>query len=116
MLNAQTLDDLRALGEDDPSFFKTLLQAFVESLDLRLPSIDNAIQENSADNLALSAHALKSSCYNLGAQLLGDLCQELEKLGKSGSLVGSTALWKNLSAEAILVRAEINALPEMKNI
>ena len=115
MLNEQTLADLRALGDDDPEFFKSLLQAFLESLTSRLPPIKQAIEQKSGDKLALAAHALKSSCCNLGAQKLGDFCQELEKIGKAGSTDGADAIYVQLSREADAVKNEVNALPEMKS-
>ena len=113
MLHSKTLEDLRALGEDDPHFFTSLLAAFLDSLNSRLPSIELAIQEKSGEKLAFAAHALKSSCYNLGAQALGDLCQTLESLGKLGNTEGADVLWRALSIESIAVRKEISETPEM---
>ncbi|MBC7397928.1 MAG: Hpt domain-containing protein [Bdellovibrionales bacterium] len=113
MLHLETLEDLRALGEDDPVFFPSLLAAFLDSLNSRLPSIESAIQERSGEKLALAAHALKSSCYNLGAQVLGELCQALENLGKLGNTEGADVLWRALLIESIAVQKEISELPEM---
>lgn len=114
MLNPQILAELRSLGEDDPKFFRSLLQAFLESVAGRLPAIKEAIDSKIGEKLALAAHALKSSCLNLGAQKLGELCAELEKTGISGTTEGADQLWAELSAEAIVVKREIEDLPDMK--
>ena len=114
MLNPQILAELRSLGDDDPKFFKGLLQAFLQSVAGRLPTIKEAIALKSGEKLALAAHALKSSCLNLGAQKLGELCEELEKTGISGTTEGTDQLWAELTTEAAVVKREIEDLPEMK--
>lgn len=113
MLNAQILAELRSLGDDDPNFFKGLLQTFLESVAGRLPTIKEAIDLKSGEKLALAAHALKSCCLNLGAKKLGDLCEELEKTGISGTTEDTDQLWAELTTEAIVVKREIEDLPEM---
>lgn len=60
------------------------------------------------------AHALKSSCLNLGAEQLGSLLLQLEKLGNSGSLSGVDALYEQVRNEFDLLQREIAALPEFK--
>jgi HPt (histidine-containing phosphotransfer) domain-containing protein len=114
MLNAQTLEDLRVLGEDDADFFKKLMETFLQTIQERLPTIEDAIQLKSAEKLSAAAHALKSSSYNLGAQAMGDLCTELEKCGKANALASVENLLQRLKLETELVCGEIKALPEMK--
>jgi HPt (histidine-containing phosphotransfer) domain-containing protein len=114
MINQEVLEDLRRLGDDDAEFFKKLLFTFLQTIQERLPVIEDAVHLKSAEKLSAAAHALKSSSYNLGAQTMGDLCTELEKCGKTNSLQNADALFKKLEAEVKIVSVEIIAQPEMK--
>jgi HPt (histidine-containing phosphotransfer) domain-containing protein len=46
-----------------------------------------------------AAHSLKSSSASLGANYLADLCQALEKLGRSQINDGITELWSQIQVE-----------------
>ena len=116
ILDLQKLNNLIELGEDDPSFFKGLIQTFLKTLESHILLIGSAVESKNAETLTMSAHALKSSCYNLGAQKLGDICQELETAGKSTKLDNISTLFKLFQQEAIEVRQEMEARPELKGI
>ena len=114
MLNAEVLEELRRLGDQDAEFFKKLLSTFLQTIQERLPTIEDAVRLKSAEKLSAAAHSLKSSSYNLGATHLGDLCTELEKCGKANSFETVDALLQKLEVEVKTVIDEVRDVPEMR--
>jgi HPt (histidine-containing phosphotransfer) domain-containing protein len=65
------------------------------------------LRSSQATDLEEAAHKLKGSCSNLGAARLRDLCQQLEKLGRNGSLQTAPELLASVEEEFGRVRAEL---------
>ena len=61
-----------------------LLDAYAEDVPQRLVAIERAIAQSDPEALRQAAHALRSGSINLGAVQVGQLCRELEQMGKSG--------------------------------
>jgi signal transduction histidine kinase/CheY-like chemotaxis protein/HPt (histidine-containing phosphotransfer) domain-containing protein len=82
------LQAIEALRELDPSggmnLAKELLQAFLETSEQGVIQVATSIQAGDAAHLARSAHVLKSSTANVGAQALSGCYRELEKMGREG--------------------------------
>jgi len=66
-----------------------------------------ALRSSQATDLEEAAHKLKGSCSNLGAARLRDLCQQLEKLGRDGSLQTAPELLASVEEEFGRVRTEL---------
>ena len=60
-----------------------------------------------AREVAQAAHILKGSCSNEGADRLRGLCQQLEKLGTSGSLQLGSGVLAAMKEEFVRVRTEL---------
>lgn len=73
-----------------------LLEAYAEDVPQRMVAIERAIAQSDAEALRQAAHALRSGSINLGAVQVGQLCRELEQMGKSGSTTGAQALYQQL--------------------
>ncbi|TVZ41140.1 PAS domain S-box-containing protein [Alteromonadaceae bacterium 2753L.S.0a.02] len=65
---------------------KKLVGMFLEQFDERIQDIVDAIEGNDAEQLAKAAHSLKGSSANLGANMLAEVCFELELAGKNQAL------------------------------
>jgi len=83
-LDAATLDGLKELGGDDPSFLIEVIQQFLQDGPAHVAAIRHAVVDDDADALMKAAHALKGSCRNMGALSLGELCLTLEHQGQTG--------------------------------
>ena len=73
-----------------------LLDAYTEDVPQRMVAIERAIAQSDPEALRQAAHALRSGSINLGAVQVGQLCRELEQMGKSGSTTGAQALYQQL--------------------
>jgi histidine phosphotransfer protein HptB len=68
-----------------------------------------ALGARATDGLAGAAHSLKGSCSNLGASSLRDLCQQIEKHGRSGTLDEVFKLLESVDQEFGRVKRELLA-------
>jgi len=81
------IEGLKELGgEDDPGLFGELVDLFLHDTPPRLETIGEAIASRNGKAVEVAAHALKSSCGNLGAMDLADLCRKIEAGGREESL------------------------------
>jgi HPt (histidine-containing phosphotransfer) domain-containing protein len=83
------------MGED----FTVLLETFLSDSKQRLAVVQQAISEETSEELRQAAHSFKGSSGNIGAPLLSSICKELEDLGRSGSVSGAKPLLEQLQEE-----------------
>jgi HPt (histidine-containing phosphotransfer) domain-containing protein len=88
VIDTNVLDDIRDLMEDD---FPDLVRRFLEDSADLLDQLDQSIARGDADSVNRAAHTLKSSSAALGALALSEHARQLERLGRSGVLVGAAA-------------------------
>jgi two-component system, sensor histidine kinase and response regulator len=86
-----------------------LIEIFLETAPLDIEKAVAAVRSAQATDLEEAAHKLKGSCGNLGAARLRDLCQQLEKLGRDGSLQNAPELLAAAEEEFARVRTELVA-------
>jgi two-component system, sensor histidine kinase and response regulator len=86
-----------------------LIEIFLETAPLDIEKAVVAVRSSQAADLEEAAHKLKGSCGNLGAARLRDLCQQLEKLGRDGSLQNAPELLAAAEDEFARVRTELVA-------
>ena len=91
-LDADVISSLRELGGDDPSVFVELVALFLEDTPPRIAALEAAVASGSAADLEAAAHALKSSCGNLGALRLAALFKDLEACGHSADVESAASL------------------------
>jgi HPt (histidine-containing phosphotransfer) domain-containing protein len=108
------LERLQLVTDWEPALEEELLGIFLESSRETLKDLRTAIEAGDARLLRAYAHALKGSSRTIGAIALGELAQELERLGDSSDF--ASACGALLSADAAFERmaSAINAqrLPE----
>ena len=114
-LDAATLDRLRDLGGDDPSFFIEVIQQFIHDGPGHVAAIQQAVAEANAEALMKAAHAFKGSCRNMGALPLAELCFTLEQKGRAGETENVkgvlTALDNEYERVQAALKAELATLP-----
>jgi PAS domain S-box-containing protein len=98
-LRTDFLSKLKAENEEQ---LTQLIELFFESAPATLSEMQRALENASAQDLALAAHTLKGSCSNFGASPLRDLCAQIEQMGLAGHIDGAASLI--FSAEKELYR------------
>ena len=110
-LDSDVLADLRAMaGEDDPEFLPGLLEQFFHDTPALLAEIRKAVERGDAHTLERTAHCLKGSCRNLGANPMAHLCAQLEEYGRAGSPHEAMILLKQLENELERVQHALESL------
>ena len=83
-VDVDTLDMLRELAdEDNPDFFEDIIQSYLGDAANLLENLQQGARSADVDLMARSAHTLKSSSANLGANDLAALCANLERRARS---------------------------------
>ena len=84
-LDETILADLKALGgDDDPEFFLTLVDQFLEDLPRHLEGLQKALEHQDLEALVKSAHTCKGSSRSIGATSLAEISHALELIGRKG--------------------------------
>lgn len=81
-LHAEQVDGLVAAAGVDGA--REILEAFWRSTLQLLGNLSNELRDNAHDLAAATAHALKGSAANVGAQRLADTASHLEEACKKG--------------------------------
>jgi len=108
-LNAATIDRLKELGGDDPSFLTEVILQFLHEGPDHVAVIRHTVRDGNVDALMNAAHTFKGSCRNMGALLLGDLCFFLEQKGRTGEANGLEDVLKELEHEYSRVHVALEA-------
>jgi HPt (histidine-containing phosphotransfer) domain-containing protein len=99
-LDTATLADLRQLGGDeDPSFFISVIEQFCTDSVTHMEGIILAIRENNSGTLNKVAHALKGCSRTIGAKGLADIAFQLEQMGQTNNLKNAQAGFVALQSE-----------------
>ncbi len=89
-LNQRALDNIRALDPDGSGgVLAEVIGIFVDEAPAHLATLRSAVDGGDAPAIVRVAHAMKSSSHNVGASQLGEMCKQMEQLGKSGDLVAA---------------------------
>lgn len=105
------LEMLRSLRrQDGPDPGTKLITIFISSSPALLDSMHAAIEAASPESLAGAAHSMKSGSLNMGATKLGELCEQLEKIGRSGTTDRADELFAKMHDEYVAVVAAFNKM------
>ncbi|HXG63688.1 MAG TPA: ATP-binding protein [Blastocatellia bacterium] len=105
VFDASVLARLGSLaGERKKALLTNLIDLFLEDTRQGLNSLQGAAGAGDAGVVAAAAHKLKSSCANLGAKRMAEICQILEAKGNAGSLQEADMLVGLLAEEFRRVR------------
>jgi signal transduction histidine kinase/DNA-binding response OmpR family regulator len=101
-VNHQTLETMRAMSA---TLFDNVIRVYLRDLPNCVAKISEALAANDADALRKSAHGLKSSSANAGADRLVTFCKELELMGRQGVITQPQERITELELEAVRVRS-----------
>jgi HPt (histidine-containing phosphotransfer) domain-containing protein len=76
-----------------------LIELYLEDAPSLLEAMDKAVTQTNAAQLQTAAHTLKSSSASLGAISLSNLCEQLEILGQTGTIVGAQEIITQVQSE-----------------
>jgi HPt (histidine-containing phosphotransfer) domain-containing protein len=99
-VNPETLDrlrDLRVPGQADP--VAEIIDLFLQQTPDLLQSLSKACAEKDPESVGLTAHTLKGSCANLGAEQMAAWCRQLEGLARQGTLASGGEIRAQLAHE-----------------
>jgi HPt (histidine-containing phosphotransfer) domain-containing protein len=109
-LDPEALAALRELNPGDDSFFQDLVQIFLDDSPQRIAEMEQALAKGVARQLMHAAHSLKGSSSNFGAGRLRALSEQLELLGRQGSLGDAPGQLHALKEEFVRVKTALEAL------
>ena len=109
-LDPAAFDNIRALaptGGDD--LVHQVVVAYLKAAEREWARFEQGLADGDAALLANAAHALKSSSFNVGANVFASLCKEVEQLGREGRMRQLLARVDALRAEWRRVDAALQA-------
>ncbi len=101
---------LKALVGGDASVIRELLHDFRSSAAEIAVELKDACEQGQAQQAGGLAHKLKSSARAVGALALGEICAELEQVGKAGQTEALAGLLSRFEAEMAVVNAYLDTL------
>lgn len=107
-------DDLLKRVGGDPDLLRRMVNTFLRNAPKQLEEIRRAIRLKRADRLAFCAHALKGPLSIFAARKAADCCQELENLGRSGSLADAAKSYNQLQEEIAALEANLRGYARLK--
>ncbi|MES2741882.1 MAG: response regulator [Pseudomonadota bacterium] len=113
VINRHALDNIRALSASGgEALVQRVIHAYVDDTPQHLRTLRDAIATLNPNTLRSTAHSLKSSSANVGAETLAQLCKEMEALGRSASTEGATGILSHMEQEFQAVRHSLSAIIE----
>ncbi len=109
-INRRALDAIRAMmGPGGDALVRKVIRAYLDDMPSGLGRMMRAAEAGEADELRNTAHSMKSSSANVGAERLSRLCKALESIGRSGTVEGTLPLLQEATGELERVVAALNA-------
>jgi HPt (histidine-containing phosphotransfer) domain-containing protein len=110
VLDPAAIDSMREMVGGDDEFLADLIDTFLKDAPQMLADIRQALETGDAETLRRIAHSLKSNSDSFGAMALGELCRELERMGKANALEGADELITRSDAEYTQVMAALETV------
>ncbi len=103
VINPETLEKLgNNIGDLGP-----VINVFLQTLNGRFSDIRRAVQAKDAEAIAQSAHTLKGSSSQFGAEELSGLCRRMEDMGRSRNIGQAESLLREIGRAAERLRKEL---------
>jgi two-component system, sensor histidine kinase and response regulator len=99
VLDRERVSSFMAISRTQEGFLEGLVRAFKQDVPSRLDALRAAAATGDSEDLALAAHALKSSCGSVGARRMYTVAASLEQKVRAGKLEGVNASIEQLAAE-----------------
>ena len=104
-IDIPTLKEYFPYEGEDIQLVIDLAEEFLTDTDQRMSQLQTYIQQNDAESVGKTAHAIKGASLTFGARNFSALCKDIEQIGKSGNLSGAAE--KNTAAMAEYERVRI---------
>jgi len=99
VLDRERVSSFLAISRTQDGFLDELVRTFREDVPSRIDALRSAAMNGDANDLALAAHALKSSSGSVGAKRMLTMASSLELNARAGRLDGAEAAIEQLAAE-----------------
>ncbi len=110
VLDPTALGDLLSMLGGEFDYLVELIDSFLEDAPQLLSDLDQFVQSRDADGVRRLAHSLKSNGADFGAATFSNLCKELERLGKEGTMDETADLAAQIATEYGRVEAALVAV------
>jgi two-component system sensor histidine kinase/response regulator len=114
-ISANDLARLRSLIPDEAALAE-LFDAFVDQAKDLVAQLHIAVENNDAPELTKLAHKLLGASANLGASTMCRICKQLEKMGRTQTLVGAIEQITQLRQELTRVELFLSSLPRSRQL
>ncbi len=109
-LDRRRLEHLAGMqDEENPRLVRELIDMFIEDAPQHLQRLRQSLARADAQALRQIAHRLRSSVENIGALRMSSLCDELENIGRAGTVEGAERVLASLERELERVSALLRA-------
>jgi HPt (histidine-containing phosphotransfer) domain-containing protein len=98
----------------DANLVAEVIRLFLEDCPIRLAAISAAVDLSDAEQIRMTAHALKGAAGNLSATALVDATAALERIGAEGRIPAARAAWRRLEAEAAVAMQTLREFETME--
>ena len=99
VLDRERVSSFMAISRTQEGFLDGLVRTFRQDVPSRIDALRAAVASGSANDLALAAHAMKSSSGSVGAKRMLAMASSLEQAARLGRLDGAEAAIDQLAAE-----------------
>lgn len=111
-INTAVIDELLSLSDDgDTSLLVDLIEMFLADAPAKVTAIRQGLAKRDLHQVELAAHSLKGSAGNLGATLVQQVCDQLQRMARSQDKVNEVeTLVRQLSHPFEQALGELKAL------
>lgn len=106
-VDMDTLNMLKEIMEDG---FSALLETYISDSEVRVNELRESLAAGDSETVRRSAHSLKGSSGNLGANQMAALCLHVEDSAKEERLDGLDVEVEKISSEYQAVKAIMQSL------
>ena len=110
IIDAEAIENLRALNPDDDSFLKEIIGIFIEDTPARIAELRQAHAAGDVATFSRAAHSIKGSSSNLGAARLRTPADSHKNGLKNQSQAGLEAGIPEVEAAFTTAKAELERL------
>ncbi len=113
VINPHALDNIRALSADrGGALVKRVVNAYIGDTPQQFAALRTAIAGRDTGAVRKVAHTLKSSSANVGAELLAQMCKDMELFGRNNITEGAAGILDDMELEFQAVRHSLGAILE----
>ncbi len=110
VIDPAAIDSLKAINPDDGGeFVREIIQIFMEDTPARISELDEALACGDLAKFVRAAHSVKGSASNMGAMLVKETAEELERKSRDAGLGGVDPLLAKLKQDFALTAKELES-------